>query len=196
MTDWEKLLAGQVYNDFSKELFNRRVRAKKLTRKFNLTEDDEIELRNQIFEELFLKKGTNVWIEPDFRCEFGSNITIGNDVYVNFGCVILDCAEVYIGNNTLIGPNVGLYAVNHGLDPYERSIGACIGKPIIIKDKVWLGGDVKILGGVTIGEGAVIGTGSIVTKDIPSMSIAVGNPCKVIRKITDKDKVGFELNRE
>ena len=194
MTDWEKLVKGKVYNDFSDDLFNRKVRAKKLFRKFNLTNDDEVEIRNNLLNELFLKKGNNVWIEPEFRCEYGNNIILGNDIYINFGCVILDCAEVSIGNNTLIGPNVGLYTANHAIDPHERSLGACLGKPITIEDKVWLGGDVKILGGVTIGEGSIIGTGSIVTKDITPMSIAVGNPCRVIRKITDADKVGFNLS--
>lgn len=191
MTEWERMQQGLIYNDFDKNLFNRRVIAKKLFRAYNKSEDDETELRQQILEQLFKKVGKNVWIEPDFKCEFGKNISIDDDVYINFGCVILDCAEVTIGSHTLIGPNVGIYAANHSLDVEERIHGGCCGKPIHIGKNVWLGGDVKIVPGVTIGDNTIIGTGSIVTKDIPSNVIAVGNPCKIIRKITDKDKTEY-----
>ncbi len=191
MTEWERMQRGEVYNDFDKELFDRRVEAKKLFRAYNRTEDDEIERRNQILEQLLGKVGKNVWIEPDFRCEFGKNVIIEDNVYINFGCVILDCAEVTIGENTLLGPNVGLYPVNHSLDPEERKNGGCYGKPIHIGKNVWLGGDVKVLAGVTIGDNTIIGTGSIVTKDIPDNVIAVGNPCKVLRSITERDKTNY-----
>lgn len=128
---------------------------------------------------------------PTFKCEFGKNIYIGNDVYINFGAVFLDCSRITIGNNVLIGPNVGMYSANHSLDPEERIQGALIGGRITIGDKAWIAGDVKIMAGVTIGEGAVIGCGSIVTHDIPPRVIAAGNPCRVIRQITEADKVGF-----
>lgn len=134
MTEWERMQKGLVYNDFDQDLFNKRVEAKKLFKAYNKTEDEEIDLRNKIMKQLFKNVGENVWIEPDFRCEFGKNITIGDNVYINFGCIILDCSEVTIGNNV------------------------------------------------------VIGGGSVVVKDIPSDSVAVGNPCKVIRKITEEDK--------
>ncbi len=196
MTEWERIESGLVYNDFDADLFNRRVRAKKLFRAYNKTEDAEIELRQQLLQQLFKKIGKNVWIEPDFRCEFGTNITIDDDVYINFGCVILDCAEVTIGSHTLLGPNVGLYAANHSLDATERINGGCQGKPIHIGNNVWLGGDVKVVPGVSIGDNTIIGTGSIVTKDIPSNVIAVGNPCHVIREITKEDRtVYFERLR-
>lgn len=194
MTEWEKLQNGQIYNDFDDDLFKRRIAAKKLFRKYNKTEDEEVELRNQIMNDLFKHVGKDVWIEPDFRCEFGKNITIEDNVYINFGCVILDCAEVTIGANTLFGPNIGLYPVNHAIDAEERIHGGCIGKPIHIGKNVWFGGDVKVLAGVTIGDNTIIGTGSIVTKDIPSNVIAVGNPCKVIREITEKDKTDYLKN--
>ena len=142
-------------------------------------------------QQLFQKVGENVWIEPDFKCEFGKNITIENDVYINFGCVILDCAEVTIGEHTLLGPNVGIYAANHATDVNERINGGCYGKPIHIGKNVWLGGDVKVLPGVTIGDNTIIGTGSIVTKDISANVIAVGNPCKVIKEITEADKTSY-----
>lgn len=191
MTEWERLQKGLIYNDFDEDLFGRRVTAKKLFRAYNKTEDEEVELRNQLMKQLFKSVGKNVWIEPDFKCEFGKNITIEDDVYINFGCIILDCAEVTICSNTLLGPNVGLYSANHATDAEERINGGCYGKPIRIGKNVWLGGDVKVLAGVTIGDNTIIGTGSIVTKDIPANVIAVGNPCKVIRKITDKDKTDY-----
>ncbi len=192
MTEWEKMQAGEIYNDFDQDLFNRRVVAKKLFRAYNNTEDDEVEKRNGIMKELFKSVGNNVWIEPDFRCEFGKNISIGNDVYINFGCVILDCGQVSIGNNTLIGPNVGLYSGNHTTDAEERAAGGLIPKPITIGDRVWICGNVNIVPGVSIGDDTIIGAGSVVTHDIPAGVIAAGNPCRVLRKITEKDKVGYK----
>lgn len=191
MTEWERLQNGMIYNDLDKDLFDRRVAAKKLFRAYNKTDDEEVALRHQIMQQLFQKVGENVWIEPDFKCEFGKNITIENDIYINFGCVILDCAKVTIGSHTLLGPNVGLYAANHATDANERINGGCYGKPIHIGKNVWLGGDVKVLPGVSIGDNTIIGTGSIVTKDIPANVIAVGNPCKVIKEITEADKTSY-----
>lgn len=191
MTEWEKMQNGLLYDDFDEDLFQRRIAAKKLFRKYNKTEDDELKLRKEIMESLFRKVGQNVWIEPDFHCEFGKNITIEDNVYINFGCVILDCGEVVIGANTLIGPNIGIYSLNHAIDAEERIQGGCIAKPVHIGKNVWLGGDVKILAGVSIGDNTVIGAGSIVTKNIPSNVIAAGNPCKVLRNITEADKTGY-----
>lgn len=191
MTEWEKMQAGLTYNDFDKDLFNRRVEAKKLFRAYNRTDDDEVDKRNDIMHRLFRHVGENVWIDPDFRCEFGKNITIGNNVYINFGCVILDCGQVSIGNNTLIGPNVGIFSGNHAADAVERTAGGLIPKPVAIGDRVWICGNVSIVPGVRIGDESVIGAGSVVTHDIPSGVIAAGNPCRVLRKITEKDKVGY-----
>ena len=191
MTEWEKMQAGLTYNDFDKDLFNRRVEAKKLFRAYNRTDDDEVDKRNDIMHRLFRHVGENVWIEPDFRCEFGKNITIGNNVYINFGCVILDCGQVSIGDDTLIGPNVGIFSGNHAADAGERTAGGLIPKPVAIGDRVWICGNVSIVPGVRIGDESVIGAGSVVTHDIPSGVIAAGNPCRVLRKITEKDKVGY-----
>lgn len=195
MTAWEKMQAGMIYNDFDDDLFQRRVQAKKLFRAYNKSEDDEVEKRQHIMKELFKSVGSKVWIEPDFRCEFGKNIIIEDNVYINFGCVILDCAEVTIGANSLLGPNIGVYAVNHVTDAEERINGGCYGEPIHIGKNVWLGGDVKILAGVSIGDNTIIGAGSIVTKDIPSDVIAVGNPCRVIKEITEADKTDYLKSR-
>ena len=190
-TEWQRMHRGEVYNDFDKDLFDRRVRAKKFFKAYNRTEDDETDERERLMKELFLSVGKNVWIEPDFHCEFGNNITIGDNVYINFGCVILDCALVTIGENTLIGPDVGIYAANHALDSEERIHGGCIGKEIHIGRNVWIGGGVRIVPGVTIHDNSVIGTGSVVTHDIPEGVVAVGNPCRVLRKISKEDKTGY-----
>ncbi len=195
MTDWEKMQAGEVYNDFAEDLFNRRVRAKRLFRAYNRLDDSEKDKRNEIMRELFRSVGENVWIEPDFRCEFGKNITIGDNVYINFGCVILDCGQVTIGSDTLIGPNVGLFSGNHTMDAEERAAGGLIPRPITIGSRVWLCGNVSVVPGVTIGDDTVIGAGSVVTRDIPSGVVAAGNPCRVLRKITEADKVGYKAGR-
>ena len=191
-TEWEKLQQGEIYNDFDQDLFNRRVEAKKLFRAYNRTDDDETAKRSDIMQQLFKSVGKDVWIEPDFRCEFGKNISIGDNVYINFGCVILDCGPVSIGNQVLIGPNVGIYDANHALDAKERMDGALIPGTVSIGNRVWIGGNTIILPGVSIGDDTVIGAGSIVTHDIPSGVVAVGNPCRVLRKITEKDLVGYK----
>ena len=191
-TEWEKMQDCEIYNDFDPDLFNRRVEAKKLFRIYNRTEDDETDKRSDIMRRLFKAVGKNVWIEPDFRCEFGKNISIGDDVYINFGCVILDCGQVKIGNQVLIGPNVGIYDANHALDAEERMDGALLPGKVTIGNRVWIGGGTIILPNVTIGDDTVIGAGSIVTHDIPSGVVAVGNPCHVLREITDMDKVGYK----
>ena len=190
-TEWDKMQAHEIYDDFDADLFDRRVEAKKLFKEFNATTDDEAEKRQEIMRKLFKKVGERVFMEPNFTCEFGKNITLGNDLYINFGCTLLDCGQIVIGNNTLLGPNVSMYSANHSLDAQERIEGALIPEPIIIGNRVWIGGGSTILSGVTIGDDTVIGAGSVVTHDIPAGVVAAGNPCKVIRKITEKDKVGF-----
>lgn len=196
MTEWDKMQEHQIYNDFDADLFNLRVKAKKLFKEFNRTEDEEVERRQEIMHKLFKKVGERVWMEPDFACEFGKNITIGNDVYINFGCTLLDCGQITIGNNTLLGPNVSMYSANHSLDAAERIAGALIPEPITIGNRVWIGGGSTILSGVTIGDDTVIGAGSVVTHDIPSGVVAAGNPCRVLRKITDKYNPQIQISAE
>ena len=195
MSEWDKMQRHEIYDDFDADLFDRRVEAKKLFKEFNRTTDDEVEKRQEIMRKLFKRVGERVYLEPNFTCEFGKNISLGNDLYINFGCTMLDCGQITIGNNTLLGPNVSLYSANHSLDAEERIAGALIPKPITIGNRVWIGGGSIILSGVTIGDDSVIGAGSVVTKDIPSGVVAAGNPCRVIRKITDKDKIGFRKNK-
>ena len=192
MGEWEKMLNGEVYNDFDDDLFKRRVEAKKLFKAYNATSDEETSLRQELLAKLFKRVGKNVWIEPDFHCEFGKNIVIGDNVYINFGCVILDCGNITIGRNTLIGPNCGIYAANHSTHYSERIQGGCYGKPITIGENVWIGGDVKLLQGVKVGDNSIIGAGSVVTKDVPPDVIACGNPCRVLRRISEQDKTGYK----
>lgn len=191
LTAWERMQRDMIYDDFDPDLFNRRVEAKNIFKKFNQTTDDEVEERRVLLRQLFGSIGENVYVEPNFTCEFGKNIFIGDDVYINFGAVFLDCSRITIGSHVLIGPNVGMYSANHSLDPEERAQGALVGGRITIGDKAWIAGDVKIMAGVTIGEGAVVGCGSIVTRDVPPRTLAAGNPCRVIRPITEADRVGF-----
>lgn len=191
MNDWEKLQNGMLYDDLAKVLVERRKSCKALFRKYNETDDSQISRRRELLEQMLGSVGSDLLIEPWFQCEFGENIHIGDHVFINFGCTILDCAKVMIGSHVMIGPNAGIYAVNHCVDPEERIRGGCYAKPINIEDKVWLGGSVTVLPGVTIGEGAVIGAGSVVVNDVPPNVVAAGNPCRVVRRITEKDKKGF-----
>lgn len=180
-TEREIMLSGQMYSPADPELSAARERARQLTRRFNTTESGEERLR--ILHELFGQTGDIISIEPPFYCDYGSNIYLGNRVYMNFGCVILDCAEVRIGNDVMFGPNVQLFPATHPLDPIERASGRELAKPITIGSHVWIGGGAIILPGVTIGDGTTIGAGSVVTKDIPSDVVAVGNPARVIRML-------------
>lgn len=188
MTEWEKMLAGLPSDDRDEEVEARRLVAKRLFRAYNRTTETDVEVREKIKTELFRSVGKNVFIEPDFICELGSNITIGDNVFINFGCIIFDMGEVTIGNNAMFGPRVGIYTTNHAFDAEERIANVVVSKPIHIGNRVWLSADVKIVQGVTIGDNSIIGAGSVVTKDIPPNVIAAGNPCRVIRKITEKDK--------
>ena len=188
MTEWEKMLAGLPSDDRDEEVEARRLVAKRLFRAYNRTTETDVEVREKIKTELFRSVGKNVFIEPDFICELGSNITIGDNVFINFGCIIFDMGEVTIGDNAMFGPRVGIYTTNHAFDAEERVANVVMSKPIHIGNRVWLSADVKIVQGVTIGDNSIIGAGSVVTKDIPPNVIAAGNPCRVIRKITDEDK--------
>lgn len=188
MTEWEKMLAGLPSDDRDKEVEARRLVAKRLFRAYNRTTEADVEVREEIKKALFRSVGKNVFIEPDFICELGANIIIGDDVFINFGCIILDMAEVIIGDHVMFGPRVGIYTPNHAFDAEERVANIVVSKPVHIGNRVWLGAEVKIVQNVAIGEDSIIGAGSVVTKDIPPGVIAAGNPCRVIRKITAEDK--------
>ncbi len=184
----EKMLAGLPYKAFGEELLNERQHAKELVFDFNHLRPSEVKKRNEILKQLLGKTQQNFFIEPPFRCDYGYNIELGNNFYSNYNLIILDCAKVTIGNNVLIGPNVGLYTAGHPVHFEKRNEEFEYAFPITIGNNVWIGGNVVINPGVTIGNNSLIGSGSVVTKDIPSNAIALGNPCKVYRKITDADK--------
>lgn len=183
------IASGKPYNDLDEVLVQERDRSTFLTNKLN-SEVNPIKKR-KILASLFGSVGDNPDINPNFRCEFGRNIHVGNSFYANYDCTILDAGKVTIGNNVLFAPKVGLYTTNHLFDYVEREKGGCIAKPISIGNHCWLAANVTVLPGVHIGNNVIIGAGSVVTHDIPNDVIAVGNPCKVLRKITDKDKTGF-----
>ena len=179
----EKMLAGELYLAADPELAAERRRARRLTRLYNNSTEDEVDQRVQLLKELFGAVGPRVEIEPPFRCDYGSHIYAGDGLFINFGCVILDCGPVKIGRECMFGPDVHIYAASHPIDPAARCAGPEYGSFVTIGDRVWLGGGVKICPGVTIGDSAVIGAGSVVTKDIPPRVVAAGNPCRVIRAI-------------
>lgn len=179
----QKMLSGELYNAQDEELTKERVRARLLLKKLNDSAEDQVEERKQILNELIPAAGKNVQIQPPFYCDYGYNIEIGDGVFFNFNCVVLDVAPVKIGSRVLVGPNVQIYTATHPLNHRERAAGLESGQPITIGDDVWIGGSAIINPGVEIGDHTVIGAGSVVTKNIPAGVFAAGNPCKIIRKL-------------
>lgn len=184
------MLAGELYDALDKELAQDRLKARLLLKKINDLGEDQAEERNEILRELIPAAAEGLWIQPPFYCDYGYNIHLGEKVFFNFNCVVLDVAAVTIGSRTLFGPNVQIYTATHPLDYKERAAGLEYAKPITIGEDVWIGGSVVICPGVSIGDRSVIGAGSVVTKDIPADVFAVGNPCRVIRKLADHEKPG------
>jgi len=180
-TEREKMLRGELYNAMDPELVEARRRTRELLRAFN-SEPDEAR-RSELLAQMMGRVGENAIIEPPFFCDYGSNITLGNNVFLNYNCVVLDVTPVTIGNDVLIGPAVQIYTATHPLDVQTRRTGLEMGAPIRIGDEVWIGGGALILPGVTIGARTVIGAGSVVTRDIPKGVFAAGNPCRVIRAL-------------
>jgi maltose O-acetyltransferase len=191
MKEKEKMIAGKPYRAFGEELVAERQAAKELIFEFNSLHPGKTEQRNKIIQRLFGKTGKNFIIEPPFRCDYGYNISIGENFYANYNCTIIDCAKVIIGDNAFIAPNVSLFTAGHPVHPDIRNEQLEYALPIFIGNSVWFGGGVIVNPGVTIGDNAVIGSGSVVTKDIPANVVAVGSPCRVKRKITEKDKINF-----
>lgn len=177
------MLAGELYLASDPELVALRAKARSLSRAFNRTGSEEMELRQSLLSQLLGKTSRDVFIEPPFFCDYGANIHLGARVYMNFQCTILDCNRVDIGDDVMFGPGVHIYTATHPLDPDERTSGPEQALPVRIGNKVWIGGSTVILPGVTIGEGSTIGAGSVVTKDVPPHVLAVGNPCRVMRAL-------------
>ena len=179
-----------------KELNEDFMRARRLTRLFNSMTEEQMEERKEIIKELFKSTGENVHVEQTFHCDYGCHISVGENFYANYDCIMVDVCEIIIGDNVLLAPRVGIYTAGHPIDAAVRNEGLEFGKPVIIGDNVWIGGNAVINPGVTIGSGVVIGSGSVVTKDIPDHVVAVGNPCRVLRKINEEDKIYWEKERE
>ena len=184
--------SGEVYDDLTRELIEARASTVVLTDEYNKSFGQSGEVREAILRRLLKSVGPGAYFESVFRCEFGFNISVGKRFYANFDCIILDGGQVEIGDYVLFGPRVGIYTSNHAIDAEERAAGACYAKPVTIGNRVWIGGGVNINQGVTIGDNSIVGAGSVVTKDVPSNVIAAGVPCRVIRLITEADRVGFQ----
>ena len=193
-TEKEKSLEGKLYKATDYELYTERQNTKELIFMFNSLPPADVDKRNEIIRKLFSKTGEKFIIEPPFHCDYGSNISIGNNFYSNFNLTILDCAKTEIGDNVLIGPNVGIYPAGHPIDHELRILEYEFAFPVHIGNNVWIGGSVVINPGITIGDYSVIGSGSVVTRDIPSNVVAAGNPCRIIREISEKDKTYYFRN--
>lgn len=183
MNEKEKMLAGKLYNADCDELIKERYYIKDLCKKYNDMDISDFSKRTELIKKIFGKTGEKIVVEPNFWCDYGYNITVGENFYMNHNCVILDGAKVELGDNVFIAPNCGFYTAGHPIDVEQRNSGLEYTKPIKVGSNVWIGGNVVVLPGVTIGDNVTIGAGSVVTKDIPSNVIAYGNPCKVAKNI-------------
>jgi len=195
MTERERMLSGQLYDAGDEELCLARDRAKQLTWRYNQLNPTDWEGRTALLRELLGYLGEDSWIEPSFRCDYGTHISIGNHFFANYDCIFLDVAPTTIGNSVLFGPRVCLYTAGHPTDADVRSTGLEFGLPITIGDRVWIGGNTVVLPGVTIGQDTIIAAGSIVTKDIPAGVVAAGNPCRVLRPVSEEDKTLWETKQ-
>lgn len=199
MSELSKCLQGKQFNCIDDELVSIITKARRLTKQYNQTKFEDTIQKDSILSELFAKIGNNVKIDVPFYCDYGQHISIGNNVIININCTFVDCNKITIGNNVLIASNVQIYTATHPVNISDRLLDNwsynnphaffnTYALPVTIEDNVWIGGGVIILPGVTIGKNSVIGAGSVVNKSIPPNSLAVGNPCKVIRKINNKNK--------
>ncbi len=195
-TEFEKCLAGEPFDGSAPEIASMVVRNKRLLQRLRETDYADSNAKLQIYKQMFGSVGDNVYIDIDFRCEYGINIRFGNEVIVNMNCTFLDNGRITIGNKVMIAPDVRIYTATHSTHLAERmpprthpgeSLCKTIARPVTISDGVWIGGGSVILPGVTIGENSVIGAGSVVVNDIPAYSVAVGNPCRVIKTIEQND---------
>lgn len=179
-----KMLSGDLYDaNYDADLIAERKNCKVVLHEINALSPTSDEKRYELFRKILGKTNGSFIIESPFHCDYGYNIELGENFYMNVNCVILDEAKVKFGNNVFIAPNCAFYTAGHPFDVEQRNRGLEYAKPITVGDNVWIGGNVVVVPGVTIGDNCVIGAGSVVTKDIPANSLAVGNPCKVIRKI-------------
>lgn len=188
MNQRERMLAELPYKAWLDGLPEEQLETKKKIYEYNLIRPDERERIENVLREILGKAGKNVIILAPFHCDYGWNIEVGDNFWANYNCIILDVAKVQIGTNVMFGPNVSLFTAGHPIHPETRSSGYEYGKEIHIGNNVWIGGNTVVNPGVKIGNNAVIGSGSVVTRDIPEDVVAAGNPCRVLRSITDEDR--------
>ena len=179
------MLSGELYLATDEELTRMHFKARKLLYSFNFSQPMDVHRRIEIVRRLFGRIGDNFTVKPPFYCDYGCHIFAGDNLYINFDCMILDCNTVHLGNNVLLAPKVQIYTAYHPIEPELRLTGKELASPVTISDNVWLGGGVIVCPGVTIGSNVTIGAGSVVTKDVPDNVVAVGNPCRVIRSISN-----------
>lgn len=203
MTEKERMLAGEIYDSSDKELVEMRAYAHKLCKQYNDSIEEEEDKRKELLDKLFPTHEDGIYLQGPIYIDYGCNTNLGKKFYANFNFTVLDTCPVNIGDDVLVGPNVSIVTPLHPMCYEERNIrhranGEAYdyeyGKPVTIGNNCWIASNVTITGGVTIGDGSVIGAGSVVTKDIPAGTLAYGNPCRPIRKITEADLMNF--NRE
>lgn len=182
-TEKQKMLAGELYKSWDPELMKDREKARYLTRMLNQTTEIDRDSRVEAIKKLFGSTKDNVFMEPNFRCDYGYNIHVGENFYANFDCVILDVCEVRFGDNCMLGPGVHIYTASHPINPIERNKGPEFGIPVTIGNNVWIGGRAVINPGVSIGDNVVVASGAVVTKDVPENTVVGGNPAIVIKQI-------------
>lgn len=195
MTEWEKCLSGLLYDINFPGREDQHLQAADLCYEFNMTRPSQVEKREEIIRRLFGKTGKGVYVEPNIFCGFGFNIEVGDYFYANNNCNFVDPGKIIFGDHVFVGPNCGFYTAHHPIDTEQRNKGLEYAAPIIVGDNVWFGGNTVVVPGVTIGSNVVIGAGSVVSKDIPDGVVAAGNPCRVLRKITDEDKKNWHKAR-
>ncbi len=195
MNQKERMLAGLPYKAWLDGLAEERLENKKRIYKYNNLPPEAEKEQEELIKEILGKTGENVHIEAPFHCDYGYNIEVGENFFANYNLTVLDVGKVRIGKNAQIAPNVSIYTAGHPIHPESRNSGYEYGIEVTIGDNVWIGGNVCIMPGVTVGDNVVIGAGSVVTKDIPDSVIAVGNPCRVVRAITDDDRDFYYRDR-
>lgn len=196
MTNYEMMLNEELYIYADDEIQKYVAEKNEFLDKFNSTKFGDFKTREELIRKIFKHVGKNATMNKPFMCDYGRHISVGDNFFSNLDLIILDVCDVEIGDNVLFGPRVSIYTAAHPIDSEVRISSLEYGKKVKIGNNCWIGGSVVINPGVTIGDNVVIGSGSVVTKDIPSNVIAVGNPCKVLRPITDKDKIYWESKKE
>ncbi|MEE0186401.1 MAG: sugar O-acetyltransferase [Oscillospiraceae bacterium] len=196
MTEWEKAQAGYLYDaNYDKDIVDARTKCADLCYEFNHCKPSDTKKQTELLHQILGEIKGDIVITAPFYCDYGFNISVGKNFYTNHNCTILDGAKVEFGDNVFIAPNCVFSTAGHAIDAEQRGKGLEIALPIKVGNNVWFGANVSVLPGVTIGDNTIIGAGSVVNKDIPSGVIAVGNPCRVIREITEKDKEKYPIWR-